>query len=232
VTEQDLDRAVHTSVHEQPCAAPGHGSQRNLGRNRQLSPQEIAVLIAYAFERVGVVLGDIYFVDPAPDPGQGGPEHGVRLEVRLMERPEHDGSIYAARPVLVDRPVWRADLLESVDGVPGSFDRTHHHPEMVGWEPGRRRFEPELTADPMAWVAARLRDLPALLAQAGLAADAVQADDAAELARATPEIVAAAAQLLDRVRAGELGRAPDDAGTTSGVTDAAGGTALVRSGWL
>jgi hypothetical protein len=44
------------------------------------------VLYAYAFERVGVVLGDIYFVDPEPDPGQEGAEHGVRLEVRLVER--------------------------------------------------------------------------------------------------------------------------------------------------
>jgi len=231
VTEQDLDGTVCTPVHEQPCAPPWHGSQRNLAHKHLPTPREIAVLIAYAFERVGVVLGDIYFVDPEPDPGQDSPEHGVRLEVRLMERPEHEGSIYAARPVLVDRPVWRADLLESVDGVPGSFDRTHHHPAMVGWEPGARCFERELSADPLAWVAARLRDLPGLLAQAGLPAESAHPDDAAELAGAASEIVAVAERLLDRVRAGELGRPTSDP-DGSPVATGAGGSTLVRTGWL
>ena len=142
-----------------------------------------------------------------------------------MAQPEHDGSIYASRPVLVDRPVWRADLLESVDGVPGSYDRTHHHPAMRGWEPGDRRFERELSADPLGWVEGRLRDLPGLLAAADVPADAVHPDDARQLADAAAQIVATAAGMLERVRAGELAIPP--AAPTGG-----GDPAAIRTGWL
>ena len=39
------------------------------------------MLQAFVFERVGVVVGDIYFLDPNPHPGQEGAEHGVRANV-------------------------------------------------------------------------------------------------------------------------------------------------------
>jgi hypothetical protein len=182
------------------------------------------VLQAFAFERVGVVVADIYFVDPDPPPGQEGPERGVRVEVRLMERPDHDGSIYASRPILVGRPVWRADLLESVEGRPGSYDRTHHHPGMTGWEPGDRRYERALSADPLAWLAGRLRDLPGLVDQAGLPPGTVDDEDVRELRASTDEIVATVERLLARVRAGELGGAP--------AGDGDGPTTSARVGWL
>jgi len=86
------------------------------------------MLYAFGFERVGVVVGDLYFVDPRPAKGQEGAEHGVRVELRVLERGALNGSIYSAQPIEVGRPIWRADLLESVAGRPGSFDRTHYHP--------------------------------------------------------------------------------------------------------
>src|SRR5262249_40422250 len=92
-----------------------------------VAPSLDRMLYAWGFERVAVVAGDLYFLDPDPSPGQEGAERGVRLEVRLLERPPLTGSIYAAQPIVIDRPVWRADLLESVDGPAGSHDRTHHH---------------------------------------------------------------------------------------------------------
>jgi hypothetical protein len=156
-----------------------------------------------------VVAGDLYFVDPAPEPGQEGAERGVRLEVRLLERPPISGSIYAAQPIVIDRPVWRADLLESVAGGPGTFDRTHHHPTMRGWEPGRRRFEEAMTADPIGWLTAQLSDLPGLLERAELPMDVAGPDDARELAAAAPKIAAAVADLLAKVREGELARVPE-----------------------
>jgi hypothetical protein len=188
------------------------------------------VLYAFGFERVGVVVGDLYFVDPRPATGQEGPEHGVRVELRVLGRGELKGTIYSAQPIEIGQPVWRADLLESVEGRPGSFDRTHHHPTFTGWNPGRRVFLSELSADPLGWLAAQLADLGALLASAGFPADTAAPGDAEDLRRAAPEIVDAAGKLLGRVRSGELGN-PPAAGAPAGGA-AAGGPAPVRAGWL
>jgi hypothetical protein len=128
----------------------------------------------------------------------------------MLDRGEPEGSIYAARPITVDRPIWRGDLLESVAGPPGSFDRTHHHPAFDGWEPGRRTFVKELSADPLAWIGRQLSDLDVLLAEANVDPDQVGAEDAAGLRDAVPEIVAAVDRLLQGVHAGRLARAPDD----------------------
>jgi hypothetical protein len=179
------------------------------------------VLAVFGFDRVAVVLGDLYFVDPNPAPGQEGAERGVRVEVRFIEAQKLDGSIYAARPIVVGEPVWRLDLLESVDGKPGSFDRTHHHPLMRGYEPGSRRFERELSSDPLCYLAGQLRDLPGLLEQAELPASCASDEDVRQLHDSVDDIVAATGAMLERVRRGELAHAaePDESG-------------LARTGWL
>jgi hypothetical protein len=205
------------------------------------------VLYVFGFERVGVVVGDLYFVDPNPIKGQEGAEHGVRLELRVLGRGELKGSVYSAQPIEVGSPVWRADLLESVAGQPGSFDRTHYHPAFTGWNPGRRVFVKELSADPLGWLAGQLADLDALLDTAGFLPGTAGPDDGRDLREAAPEIVDATRRLLHRVRSGELGNPPRDApadgaptGDTADAGDAAAvdgtaggaGPVLVRSGWL
>jgi len=166
------------------------------------------MLHVFGFHSIGVAVGDLYFVDPDPGPGQEGPEHGVRLEVRFLERVPESGSIYAARPILVDRPVWRADLLESVAGPTGSHDRTPGGGRMRGWEPGTRQFDPAMSADPIGFVGDRLGDLGALLKGAGLDPSDVDDRDAAEVAVAVPQILATVRALLDGVRLGELAQPP------------------------
>jgi len=104
--------------------------------------------------------------------------------------------------------VWRADLLESVSGPMGSFDRTHHHPQFKGWEPCPRVFEPDMSADPVGFVARQLSDLPTLLAGAGLDETVVGPEDTEQLRAAVPEIAATVQRLLDRVHSGELATAP------------------------
>ncbi|KNB50689.1 hypothetical protein [Streptomyces caatingaensis] len=168
------------------------------------------MLYAFGFERIGVVASDLYFVDPDPIPGQEGAERGVRLEVRVLRPGDLPGSIYASRPIVVDRPVWRADLLESVAGPMGSFDRAHHHPAFEGWEPGERVFDDDLSAAPLDWVAARLADLDTLLAEARVPASEAGPRDAEDLRNAVPDIMAAVRKLLDGVAKGELARPPED----------------------
>jgi len=179
------------------------------------------MLQAFVFERVGVVVGDLYFLDPNPHPGQEGPEHGVRLELRVFDRGELKGTIYSASPIAVGEPIWRVDLLESVDGKPGSFDRTHHHPRFKGWDPTSRVFVKELSADPLTWLAGQLADLPGVLERAGVPQDMAGPSDAQSLRNIAPAIVGVTAMMLEKVRAGELGLAPagDDADS-------------IRAGWL
>ncbi len=180
------------------------------------------MLQAFVFERVGVVVGDIYFLDPDPHPGQEGAEHGVRLELRMFDRGELRGTIYSATPIEVGQPIWRVDLLEAVDGKPGSFNRTHHHPKFsASWDPGQRVYLRELSADPLGWLGGQLADLPAILDRAGLPQDTAGPSDAASLRDMAPVIVGVTGMMLDKVRAGELGLAP-----------AAGAADSIRTGWL
>jgi len=178
------------------------------------------MLQAFVFERVGVVVGDLYFLDPDPRPGQEGPEHGVRLELRVFDRGELRGTIYSATPIEVGQPIWRVDLLESVDGAPGSFNRTHHHPKFNGWNPGPRTFLKELSADPLGWLAGQLADLHAILGRAGVPQDVAAPSDAANLRDVAPAIIGVTGMMLDKVHSGELGLAP------------AGDADSIRAGWL
>lgn len=118
------------------------------------------MLAAFGFESLGMVVGDMYFIDPDPLEGQETPERGVRLELRLVDRDEPQGSIYAGVPITFGRPVWRVDLFGSTESPPGTLDRAHHHPRFNGWEPSRRHFVPELSADPLSWLAGQLADRP------------------------------------------------------------------------
>src|SRR5215210_6864102 len=153
------------------------------------------MLWSLAFDHLGVVVSDLYFVDPRPAEGQEGAERGVRLELRVFDREPLQGSIYSAAPIRVDRPLWRVDLLESVASAPGSLDRAHHHPRFSGWEPGQRVFVAELSADPVRWLRDRLADPALVLTEAG-EDPADHAADVAALQSAAPLIAGTVEHLL------------------------------------
>jgi hypothetical protein len=67
-----------------------------------------------------------------------------------------------------------------------------------------------MKANPVAWVGKYLSDVDGLLAAAELTPDDIGEHDAEELRAAIPDILDAVRRLLDRVRAGELARAPGD----------------------
>jgi hypothetical protein len=173
-----------------------------------------------AFNQLGVVVSDIYFVDPRPTPGQEGAERGVRLELRVFERDELVGSIYSAVPIRVARPLWRVDLLESVASAPGSLDRAHHHPRFAGWEPGRRVFVEALSTDPVGWLRDRFARLDEVLDQAEAPEPVRASDDVKAMSAAGPMVVGVVEQLLADVAAGRAALAPADAGDS------------VRASWL
>jgi hypothetical protein len=178
------------------------------------------VLHVFGFERLAIAVADLYFVDPRPSPGQEGAERGVRVELRYVERPKPKGSIYASGPIKIGRPIWRVDFLESVDR-PGTLDRAHHHPAMKRWEPDSRRFEQELTSDPLGWFAQQLKDLEPLLGANGVKSQGLESD-LEQIRDSSSEIVDTIRRLLQLIGEGELAKAP--APVEEGKA--------VRSGWL
>jgi hypothetical protein len=178
------------------------------------------MLYVFGFEQICVVVSDLYFLSPDPGEGQEGAERGVRLEVRKLERGDMRGGVFSAVPISVEEPIWRGDLLETVAGPIGSFDRTHHHPGFAGWEPGYRVYVEELSADPLGWIAAHLSDLDGLMVEAGVPGSTAAPGDADALRAAVPEILDAIRRLLDGIRAGRLAQAPPEP------------VGAARTGWL
>jgi hypothetical protein len=119
-------------------------------------------------------------------------EHGARIELRELTPQPHRGSESAAQLITVDRPLWRADLFDRLTDEPGSFGVAHYHPEFSGNEPCERVFDSRLSASPWEWLhdqLARPGNGP------GGQAWPLGPDDAAELGRLAPDVVAVARRL-------------------------------------
>ena len=130
------------------------------------------------------------------------PERGARVEVRLLADEPWRGSRSAAQRVVIDQPVFRADLFDQVDGPPGNLRSAHFHPRFHGVEPCDRHWLDEIRSDPIGWLATQLGDLRGLLEESGVdLTDAAWPDeDAAAVRAAVPRIVAAVEQSWDAVR--------------------------------
>jgi hypothetical protein len=155
----------------------------------------MSMLQAWVFDKVAVVVFPWHEpVDP--------PERGARVEVRLLAEEPHRGSYAAAQRVVIDRPMFRADLFDQTTAPPGNLRSAHFHSHFDGVEPTDRLWPDQIKRDPTGWLAEELADLPALLARGGanVGADDVQAD-ADELRDAIPAIVAAVEATWDAVRA-------------------------------
>jgi hypothetical protein len=113
---------------------------------------EVAVLVRHWFE---IDLMDSHL------------EHGARVELRLLAPEPRRGSESAAQKVVVDQPVWRADLFDRLDGTPGAFEAAHFHPYFVGVEPCERHWEDAVKATPWDWLGSRLTDVAGIVATAG-----------------------------------------------------------------
>jgi hypothetical protein len=174
--------------------------------NRRDAPQVLgqpaidvgAMKRAFVLSQTAVLVFDWYEPDP------GGHEHGVRVEVRLLGDSAHRGTASAAQEVVIDRPLFRADLFDLIAGEPGNFTRAHYHSSFEGVEPCEREWDGELSANPFGWLSGQLSDLEAMVAAAG-ATDSVDRSalgaDAATLRELVMEVVAAARGVMAMVRA-------------------------------
>jgi hypothetical protein len=152
------------------------------------------MLQAWVFDNVAVLV--FSWREPI-DP----PERGARVEVRLLADEPHRGSYAAAQRVVIDHPVFRADLFDQTTGPPGNLRSAHFHPHFEGVEPCDRVWPDEIQRDAAAWLAAELADLPGLLARGGAEVDApAVAADAEQLRDAIPAIVAAVEATWSAVR--------------------------------
>jgi hypothetical protein len=144
------------------------------------------VIHALVFGRIAVVVAPVR-VDNEP------PEHGARVEVRLLDPDPRRGSRAAAQRVVIDQPVFRADLFDRLDLPPGNMLCAHFHPTFEGVEPSARHWDDALVADPTGWLEAVLSDLASALGRSGLVdpTEAWVQADAAALREATPEVTRA-----------------------------------------
>lgn len=150
----------------------------------------------FVFEGVAVLVG------PWHEP-MSPPERGTRVEVRLLEHEPKRGSASAAERVVIDQPVFRADLFDQTDAPPGNLRAAHFHPAFHGIEPCSRTWDEAIQEDPTRWLAARLGDLAGMLERSGVDVDgATWIDgDAAALRAAVPSVVAAVEATWAEVRA-------------------------------
>lgn len=152
------------------------------------------MLQAWVFDKVAVLVFPWH--EPA-DP----PERGTRVEVRLLAGEPRRGSFSAAQRVVIDEPLFRADLFDQVNGSPGNLRSAHFHPHFEGVEPSDRVWRDEIKRDATGWLTAELSDLPQLVARGGAHLDAPSlAADAAALRDAIPAIVACVEATWDSVR--------------------------------
>jgi hypothetical protein len=114
---------------------------------------EVAVLVRHWFE---IDLMDSHL------------EHGARVELRLLAPQPRRGSESAAQKVVIDQPVWRADLFDRLDGTPGAFEAAHFHPHFVGVEPCERHWDDAVKAAPWDWLHSCLTDVAGVVAAAGV----------------------------------------------------------------
>ena len=74
------------------------------------------MLYAFGFERVGVLVGDLYFLDPQPAKGQEGAEHGGHYLIDIIA-----GTAIAVLAIVAARRAGRVIAKWQVRGAGGAL---------------------------------------------------------------------------------------------------------------
>ena len=109
-------------------------------------------------------------------------EHGSRIELRELVPQPRRGSESAAQLITVDRPLFRADLFDSLADEPGSYRVAHFHPEFSGNEPGPRVWDASLTASPWDWLHDQVESVGAVSSRPAWPLDPADARELSSLA--------------------------------------------------
>ena len=112
---------------------------------RSLEAGGDAMKQVFVFERVAVI------VMPWHEP-MDPPERGTRVEIRLLGDEPPRGSRYAAERVVLDEPLFRADLFDQMTAPPGNLHSAHYHPNFHGIEPCDRVWSDDLKQDAVGLV--------------------------------------------------------------------------------
>jgi hypothetical protein len=148
----------------------------------------------FVFEHVAVA------VFPWQEPKE--PVRGTRVELRMRVAEPHRGSESAAQRIVVDQPLFRADLFDRFDKPGPNLLGAHFHAGFDGVEPQDRQWPKELKTDATGWLRHQLCDLGALLKRSGVAADEPWVgSDSDALRSALDAIVAAVESTWTEVRA-------------------------------
>ena len=105
--------------------------------------------------------------------------------------------------MVIDQPLFRADLFDQVDGPPGNLRSAHFHSHFDGVEPCDREWPDEIGRDPTGWLESELSDLRRLVERAGVSPAVARSldDDCAALKAAIPSVVGAVEATWAEVRA-------------------------------
>lgn len=121
-------------------------------------------------------------------------EHGSRLELRLLAQEPRRGTDAAAQRIVLDQPLWRADLFDRLDREPGTYSAGHYHPTFDGNEPSARAYAVALKQDPWTWATDQLSRVEDLCAANGITGDWV-AEDARDIRTMVDQMIEAAQRL-------------------------------------
>ena len=98
------------------------------------------MLAAFGFESMGVVVGDMYFVDRTPLEGQETPNGESDGTTAWSTGPSRRGRSTPASPIAFARPVWRVDLSGPPRARPGRWTGPTITPvQRVGAQPPELR---------------------------------------------------------------------------------------------
>jgi hypothetical protein len=168
----------------------------------------------FAFNEVAVIIRHWYEI------GEHGREHGARVEIRKLTPSPRRGSESASQLIVIDEPIWRADLFDLLGDEPGTFGRAHYHHTFDGLEPTARDWAAELSADPLSWCRDRLSNLEELITAAGATL--------ADLALEAEELRAASDRMIESVNRYVGKNCPDPQRCRAATRDAGGMIALME----